>query len=262
MAVLLKKPMRLVIIPTRWESQAVLQSLPGAQPQPTWDVPAWRTGDITLVEPGIGPRLTEALLPHMASLMPREVWLFGWCGGLTSTLRTGDLVLADATILSPGQDETARQITHVPAEAYVAQIRQLAHQLRRGLTIGPVLTSHRILVSAAHKQAAAASGAVAVEMEAGPLARWAGTRGVPFVHLRVVLDPLESSLPPTRLPVERHRRNARYALIRHVLSHPREWSLLWRFMWQAHTARRTMAQVIATLTESGGLLAPELVEKR
>ena len=32
-------------------------------------------------------------------------------------------------------------------------------------------------------------------MESGPLARWAGDRGIPFLAVRVVLDPSETDLP-------------------------------------------------------------------
>ena len=58
---------RALVIPTRLESQAVLRSLPGAYPEPEWDVPTWHVGDLLLVEPGIGPELTAVSacpLPH------------------------------------------------------------------------------------------------------------------------------------------------------------------------------------------------------
>lgn len=247
--------MRIIFVPTRWESQAALRSLPDALPQPKWDVPAWRAGDLLVLEPGMGPRLSGAMLPLLDSLMPREVWLYGWCGGLVPELRVGDLVLADATILAEG-DDALRRISHSPSEAVLAQTRSLAERLDRPLIVGPALTSDHVLVSVEQKQAGAASGAVAVEMEAGPLARWSVTRSVPFVHLRVVLDPLGSPLPPTPLPADDHGYISRHALFLHVMSHPGEWRSLWDLMQQMRRARRVMADVMAMLTDPGGPLAP------
>jgi hypothetical protein len=118
-----------------------------------------------------------------------------------------------------------------------------------------VLTSDQVLSSVAQKQAGGATGAVAVEMEAGPLARWTAERSVPFVHLRVVLDPLESALPPTELPADEHGYARSRAILFHVLTHPREWPALWRLMPQMRLARRVMAEVMAELARIDGPLA-------
>ncbi len=245
--------MRVLVIPTRLESQAVLRALPGAAPEPGWDVPAWRTGDLLIVEPGIGPELTATLLPRIESLRPQAVWLFGWCGGLAPELAVGDLVLAAATIFS---DEPTTQIPHPPPEPLAAQVQTTAERLGLRMVVGPVLTSAEVLASVEQKRAGAAAGAVAVEMEGGPLARWAVAQSVPFVHLRVVLDPLASALPATPLPADEHGDAPPHALLWYALTHPREWPALWALMRQAHTARQAMTDVIAALTRPGGPLDP------
>jgi hypothetical protein len=114
-----------------------------------------------------------------------------------------------------------------------------------------------VLSSVEQKRAAAASGAVAVEMEAGPLAQWATGRSVPFVHLRVVLDPVESALPATELPTDDHGYAQRSALLSHALTHPGEWPSLWRLFRQIRTARRVMTDVIRGLVRPGGPLGPK-----
>ncbi len=248
--------MRVLIIPTHWESQAVLKLLPGAVLKPGWDVPTWHVGDLLLVEPGVGPELTAALLPHVEPLKPQAVWLFGWCGGLVPKLAVGDLVLADATIFAEQDDEPTTQLPHPPPELLTAQVRSIAEELSLRMVVGPVLTSDKVLASVGQKRAGAATGAVAVEMEAGPLARWTVARRVPFVHLRVVLDPIVSALPKTRLPTDEHGRAPIYMLLLHALTHPREWLALWNLIRQARAARRAMANVIAALTRPGGPLAP------
>ena len=60
---------------------------------------------------------------------------------------------------------------------------------------GPVLTVDHVVAAPAAKRAAAACGALAVEMEAYPLAAWAAQHAVPFVHGRVILDTVEDALP-------------------------------------------------------------------
>jgi len=246
----------IVVIPTHMESQTVLKALPGAVPEPEWDVPAWRVGDLLLVEPGVGPELAEALLPHIEPLETQAVWLFGWCGGLVPELTVGDLVLADSTIFSEGAGGPTTRLPYSPPEPLVAQVRSIAEELGLRLAVGPMLTSDKVLASVEQKRDGAATGAVAVEMEAGPLARWAIARSASFVHLRVVLDPLVSPLPPTRLPTDEHGRAPKRALLVHALTHPREWPALWNLIRQARAARRTMGNVITALTRPDGPLAP------
>jgi len=245
-----------LIVPTRWETTAVLRSLPRALPDPAWDVPAWRAGELLVVEPGMGPDLAAALLPRLELLKPQTVWLYGWCGGLTPDLGAGDLVLADATV-SVGEDGTATRISHPVPDSLVAELRRLAHKLGQEMVVGPALTSAHVLSSVQQKQAGAISGAVAVEMEAGPLAHWVSGRSLPFVHLRVVLDPVQSALPATELPTDDHGYARRSAILSHALTHPGEWLALWRLFRQIRIARRVMTDVIEALVRPGGPLAPE-----
>jgi len=64
-----------------------------------------------------------------------------------------------------------------------------------GATRGPILTVAAPLLTAADKAVRQACGALAVETEAYPVATWAATRGVPFVHARIILDAVDQSLP-------------------------------------------------------------------
>jgi hypothetical protein len=248
--------MRLLIVPTRWESEVVLGALSDAVPDPAWDVPAWRADDLLIVEPGMGPDLTAVILPRLETLQLGGVWLFGWCGGLRPDLRVGDLVLADATIFAR-QDSLTGRISHPPPDPLVAQMRRLADRLGLRLALGSVLTSDHLLRSVAQKEAAAATSAVAVEMEAGPLARWSEERSLPFVHIRVVLDPLGLALPSMRLPADQHGRARKGALFYYALANPRDWPALWRLLGQMRIARGVMTDVMEALARPGGPLRPD-----
>ena len=241
----------MLIAPTHHESRAVLKALPDARPAPGWDVPAWRAGELSIVEAGMGPEKTAAILPHLDTLSVEALWLFGWCGGLSPELDVGDLVLAEATVLL---DASEAHIDHPPPDALQELLRCLSGELNLRLVVGPVLTSDRVLASVGDKQAGAAMGAVAVEMEAGPLARWAAAHGVPFFHLRVVLDPAALALPKTRLPTDKPGRRPAHVLLWHALTHPCQWPAFWRLFQQVGTTQKAMTRVIAALAGPGNPL--------
>jgi nucleoside phosphorylase len=239
--------LRVLVIPTRWERRAALRALMDAQPDPRWDVPAWRWGDLLIVESGMGPAKVRGLLTLFDSLALKEIWLFGCCGALIPELDTGDLVLADATVY-PGRDVDSWERTpYPPSEHALAAMRRFTDDLNAKFIVGPVLTSDRILASEAEKRAAAQSGGVAVEMEAGPLARWAAARNVPFLHIRVVLDPLT---PTVSLPVDAHGRASLRPLLLFVMRHPRRWPSLWQLARQVGKTDRRMTEVMAGLVSS------------
>jgi nucleoside phosphorylase len=250
-----------LIVPTRRETEAVIAALPNAVPDLRWEIPSWRAGDLFIFEPGMGPDLAEAILPCLEAQEPGQVWLFGWCGGLRQELRAGDLVLGDATIVKR-ESGLVQRILHPPSESLLGEVRRVGSELGRRIVLGPVLTSDDVLRSVAQKQAAATTGAVAVEMEAVPLARWARLWSLPFVHLRVVLDPLWSALPPTDLPTDGRGNTSIAAIAGYAVAHPRQCSALWRLFRHISVARRIMSDVIAALSRPGGPLGAEGISGR
>ena len=149
--------------------------------------------EVRLVRTAIGERAADAL----DGLAQREsVSLLvstGFCGGLRPELRSGDLVLADV-------------IRHRGEEILVASdlLRRArgaldAHAARSGtrpVQVGACETAGDIVDGAA-KRTLAEGGGLSVDMESGPLARWSRRWEIPFLVLRVVLDPLDADLPFT-----------------------------------------------------------------
>ena len=130
---------------------------------------------------GIGPRRAAALCAEFErGARPRGVALLGWAGGLRADLAVGDIVIADRA-LSAGRSDVNCLALALPGTARVHR--------------GPVLTADHVVAAPAAKRAAAACGALAVEMEAYPLAAWAAQHAVPFVHGRVILDTVDDALP-------------------------------------------------------------------
>ena len=86
------------------------------------------------------------------------VALLGWAGGLRDDLAVGDIVIVDRA-LAAGRSDVDCLALPLPGTARVHR--------------GPVLTADHVVAAPAAKRAAAACGALAVEMEAHPLATWA-----------------------------------------------------------------------------------------
>jgi nucleoside phosphorylase len=126
---------------------------------------------------GVGEGQSRLFCQKIDKNMVSCLVLLGWAGGLAAGVAAGDIVCADAA-LRDGQP---------PISCRTLPIKNARS--------GPILTVPKALLTPAKKQSAQASGALAVEMEAYPLAEWADQVGIPFVHARVILDTLDESLP-------------------------------------------------------------------
>jgi len=146
-----------------------------------------RRRDVRIVRTAVGERSRETM-DALGSETPKASLLIatGFCGGIDPRIRRGDLFLARA-IRHRGEeiridtrilDRVRRRLDGGSAEVHVGLCQSADHVLQ-----------------SAEKRALAADGVTAVDMESGPLARWATDRGIPFLVLRVVFDPAGADLP-------------------------------------------------------------------
>jgi uridine phosphorylase len=128
---------------------------------------------------GIGPAAAAALCQRLDAEAPalKGLALIGWAGGLSPGLSAGDVVVADEAVDLRGE-RTACTAIRLP-----------------GARVGPMLTVPEPLLTPEAKSSHRVGGNLAVEMEAYPLAVWAQGRSLPFVHARVILDPVDEALP-------------------------------------------------------------------
>lgn len=113
--------------------------------------------------------------------------LVGWAGGLSPDLNPGDIVFARRAITIDQEP--------VPCEI-PAGIQDKLEQAGIGKTrTGDILTTPQVLATPESKLDAQQTAALAVEMEAYPLAAWSHAHEIPFVHARVILDSAQESLP-------------------------------------------------------------------
>ena len=109
---------------------------------------------------------------------------FGLCGGLDPALRPGAILVPRAVLCDGHRFETDAALT----------------ALLGGEAVDLLAAEAAVVTSAAAKAALfAASGAVAVDLESGAVARVAARHRLPFAVLRAVCDPAGTSLPPAAL---------------------------------------------------------------
>jgi adenosylhomocysteine nucleosidase len=171
----------------------------------------------------------------VAEERPRLVVSCGFSGGLDGALAPGDLVLATSVRDETGDDLVAPQA-----------VRLLAAQALSGLRCfeGELVCTTSVAATEEEKRGLARPGALAVDMESYPAARAAAEAGIPWLALRVIVDPLLCSLPPfTR---EAHSRYLGPAL-KYALSGPRAVGDLARLAVRAHRAAAALELALRRL---------------
>jgi adenosylhomocysteine nucleosidase len=172
-----------------WERRAVAGALADVTPAGPgcWEA---RLGDgrrCLLTETGMGAARAgsaAAAVPAASCFMTA-----GCAGGLVPWLRAGDVVAADSVVPF---DAAGRPGGVLPAEAEGLAAWAAVRGFR--VQVGPLAVTQDISWTLAAKTAAAATGALAVDMESAAVAAAARARSIPFVGLRVVLDELDDDL--------------------------------------------------------------------
>ena len=186
-----------------------------------------RQGAIGTAVTGLGEAAALSLASRLAERRPSLVLSLGFAGALAPGLRTGALVLCDSFLASydplashsesPVADEESgtRPFTEFTLErgegfrvtptspprleADHPPLRIAAERLAQagiGTNPGALLTvGAPLLTGAAKQQAGQETGAAVVDIEGYWLAQVARTYQVPFIALRVVLDPIDQTLP-------------------------------------------------------------------
>ncbi len=195
----------------------------------------FRGSDVIIVAVGLGGGSRNAV----AKENPRLIINCGFSGGLDPALAPGDLVLATSVVGEDG-DEVAT------TESLRASVARALRGLR--CSQGKIVSTTEVAATTVEKSALARTGALAVDMESYPAARAAVEAGVPWLALRVILDPFGTSLPAfTREP---HRSYLGPALM-HALSGPRG---VMELVQLAGRARRAGASLELALRRLGGSL--------
>ncbi|MBI3798592.1 MAG: hypothetical protein HY268_16715 [Deltaproteobacteria bacterium] len=200
--------------------------------------------EVIIVTGGIGPRRTRQILEQFTDIPLAAVISVGCAGALISGLSCGQLILAaDVRMLSA---ETQLDRFLVDPDLLV-HARTAAVRAAVPIAEGPLFTSTRVLYTPEDKaQQGEATGAIAVEMESGVHAAFAASRGLPFLVLRVILDPVGMALPVIKGLLTPEGNVRPLKAVSHVISHPQHLPRL----LELKRARATAAQAITNLCDA------------
>jgi adenosylhomocysteine nucleosidase len=187
----------------------------------------------------LAPTLARAMAAGCGGLIS-----FGVAGGLAPHLKPGACVIGS----SIHDDDEERRTDARWAQRLMRIIPDAVH----GSIVGvgaPV--AHSAEKSALHR----ATGAIAVDMESHVVARVAAEHDVPFAAIRVVVDPVERTIPRSALAGTRADGTIDpFAVVRSLLRYPRDLAGLIRMSLDARTARATLVRGSALLGPGLGLL--------
>jgi hypothetical protein len=172
----------------------------------------------------------------IAQEKPRLVISCGLSGGLQPTLAPGSVVLASAV-----RDEIGEAVV---AQKPVLKIARQALEDYGPVNEGEIVSATEVIATRAEKLAIGGAGRLAVDLESWSAARAAERAGIPWLALRVVVDPLDAELPEfARNPHDGYWRPA----IKHALTGPRATLDLIRLGLRADTAIRALQQALRHL---------------
>jgi hopanoid-associated phosphorylase len=150
-------------------------------------------GVATLVGAGRSDRLAADLETAIAG-GARRLLSFGVAGALAPHLAPGDLVVGRALI-----DGARRAPCDAGWSAMISERLSHAAPLLRTFSADVAGADAPVADPAAKTALHAATGAAAVDMESGIVARAAVRHGLPFAILRAIADPTHRALPPAAL---------------------------------------------------------------
>ena len=169
---------------------------------------------------------------------------FGVAGGLAPDLKPGTCVIGSAILDDEGQQETDAR--------WASRLMKIIPDAVHGPIVGvrePI--AHASAKRDLHKQ----TGAIAVDMESQVVARAAARHGVPLAAIRVVVDPVERTIPRSALAGARPDGTIDpLAVVRSLIRYPRDLAGLIRMSLDARAARATLVRGSALLGPGLGLL--------
>ncbi len=169
---------------------------------------------------------------------------FGVAGGLASHLRPGDWVVASSVVEARGP---------IPTDAVWS--RRLLEAIGDAHHVPILGVDTPVAEPTTKRELHRTSGAAAVDMESHIAARLATAHGLAFTALRVIVDPVERTIPSSALVgMGADSRADTMAILRDLIAQPGQLPLLARVTWDALIARSAMQRVRRLLGPHFGLI--------
>jgi adenosylhomocysteine nucleosidase len=186
---------------------------------------------------GMGPRKAREAGKNLLGHGATALLSWGSAGGLIPTLSPGDLVLPGKVI---GSDQSCYSTDPTwRGRLYGRLIGSL--DLRQG----SLAESVTALKSPAEKRVLfERTGAIAVDMESRAVAEVAQEAGVPFMAVRAIADPADTTIPQSPLrAVDEFGELSLLTLLSGLIGHPAQLFNLVRLGWNFRAAHVTLSKV-------------------
>lgn len=202
------------------------------------------SSQVLMLETGVGFGAMEAALRWCLSgpcwgdlpYRPSLIFLVGFSGGLQSSQRVGDLVLANEVVDHHGNRWTTCHAALLSG---------------REITLAPVLTVTEMVCDPHEKlRLGQQHDAFAVDMESAVAARLCYEHNVPFACLRAISDDCKTTLSPHLVELLRHGRASMPRLAATVLRHPSSIRELIRLAANTRKAAKQLLAVCSLLDSS------------
>jgi len=169
---------------------------------------------------------------------------FGVAGGLAPDLKPGTCVIGSAILDEEGERATDAR--------WASRLMKIIPDAVHGPIVG---VREPIAFASAKRDLHRQTGAIAVDMESQVVARAAARHGVPLAAIRVVIDPVERTIPRSALAGTRPDGTIDpLAVVRSLIRYPRDLGGLIRMSLDARAARATLVRGSALLGPGLGLL--------
>jgi hopanoid-associated phosphorylase len=164
---------------------------------------------------GQGEHLAWLLNDHLDHHAAAGVVSFGTAGGLVDALHPGDWIIGRAVI----EDGPDKNTPAMPCDA--AWSETLRRALPTAVYADIAAVDAPVATMPAKRALHTATGALAADMESQIVARAARSHGLPFVCCRVIIDPVQRTLPPAALTSTRADGTVDLmAVLRSLAAHP------------------------------------------
>jgi adenosylhomocysteine nucleosidase len=172
------------------EELNTLKTLPNALWEP--NLPRGKfvflTDEILLIHSGAGAENAHKAAELAVSKGATKLMSWGCAAALSPNLKMGDLVLAESIIDSNGQEISVNATWHQHAKTVLGS-EITAYK-------GALIASERMVSTAQAKQEIfEKTGAIALDMESGAIAKVATHYALPFLVIRAIADPASMDLP-------------------------------------------------------------------
>ena len=160
---------------------------------------------------------------------------FGLAGGLDPALRPGTLIVPSAVIDGDASHATDPNLSRMLGGA-------TPHVLHGADAIVASVAAKRMLRER--------TGAAAVDLESGSVARVAVARGVPFAALRAICDPAGRALPPAALTaLDSGGEISVWRVLASIAAHPAQLPALIALARDAAAAKRSLASRVRQIAQ-------------